>query len=206
MEAAVKSLPSKLQNVMKGYEIFTARTADDLINHHRNRMDLAVTDPDTRNGFRSHYAVTDVEGHSQAFVEWIKSPFENRYVHFSEQMNARGTAAHEAEHANDAALGKPSQNDPEFDRLYRQEANKVLSGTRDLSDLGWLDYYIRANNGSDGQIELNAPPGKTELFAELAAVAVTGETSSKNVTAQDLVAYFPETYKYVRSKIQSGEW
>ena len=96
-----------------------------LINHHRNRMDLAVTDPDTRNGFRSHFAVTDVEGHSQAFVEWTKSPFENRHVHFSEQMNARGTAAHEAEHANDAALGKPSQNDPEFDRLYRQEANKV---------------------------------------------------------------------------------
>ena len=190
---------------MKEYEINGAKTMDDLIAHNRNRSDLAITDLDTRNEFRHHFAVTDTQARAQTFIEWQKSPvdspYHGKYVHFTEMMNLRGTAAHEAEHANDEHLGYPSLKDPEFDRLYQEEAGQALEQVKASPDLEFLSYYARI--GADGK--LDPPAGKQELFAELGAIAVTGEMADK-ASAKDLVANFPKTYKYVYDKIQSGEW
>lgn len=204
---AISSLPPNLRKLLKPYQIFTARTADDFLLQLRNSAEQSVVDPDSRNEVRSHPAMTDSELNLQAFIEWQKSPkdspFGGRYVHFTETHNLKGTVAHEAEHANDAYLGHPSQNDSEFDRLYKEEAGKVLDNIISPNQLGWLAYYIRLNQ--DGK-SLEPEKGKEELFAELGAIAITGEVAAKNVNPQVLVDFFPKTYQYLKSKIQSGEW
>lgn len=207
VEDTISSLPPNLRNLLKPYQIFTARTADDFLLQLRNNAEQSVVDPDSRSEVRSHPAMTDSELKLQAFIEWQKSPkdspFGGRYVHFTETHNLKGTVAHEAEHANDAYLGHPSQNDSEFDRLYKEEAGKVLDNIISPNQLGWLAYYIRLNQDSK---RLEPEKGKEELFAELGAIVITGEAAAKNVNPQVLVDLFPKTYQYLKGKIQSGEW
>lgn len=203
IEQSLKQLPKNLQEVMKDYSVYTAQVPDKFIEELR-QIGNPVKESEVRTVLRDRVAATDTEGLTQHFVEWRKSPenspYRGRYVHFTETHNLLGTASHEAEHANDAKLGFPSQNDVRFDELYRRDAGKILDQTG-KDGLGWLAEYIRVGeNGSFDGV------GKSELFADLAAIAAVGEPANRGITAERLVAFFPDLYEYVKGKVQSGVW
>lgn len=149
---------------------------------------------------RAHMALTDGISHVQNFSEYVFIKELGKAIRFEQVNNLRGTVAHESEHAWDNKLGNPSKNDPEFDRLYQLGVER-LKEVPD-HDLAWLTTYVVR----DVQGKVNANPGKEELFADLGALAVTGEVSNKNVDPLLLKSVFRELNEYVEPKFKRGKW
>ncbi len=200
IQSELRSLRPILQEALEPFKISTSQTPADYINEMRNHPG-AATDPGTRTEMSMHSAMTDADHHLQNFSEIFRIPDANRTFRFDELFNLRGTVAHEAEHALDGKIGYPSQNDPEFDRLYRIGAERITA-MRGKDNLESMAPYIVYDEKGD----LVPGPGKSELFADLAAIDTVGEPANKLVNVPLLKEGFKELNEYIKTKIENDEW
>lgn len=195
----LRSLPNYLQDALKDYQIYTSVQPGEYINEARNHgIQIEAED---RQQLRGHVAFTDRLAHTQNFSEYM-TPQELSWHPFAFEgmFNFRGTVAHEAEHAWDERLGDSSQTDPEFDRRYQLGVDRLMS-VNTPETIGWLTNYVVF----DDQGNLKSGPGKAELFADLGAMALTGEAANKFVDTGLLRALFRVLNEYCEPRFKSGK-
>lgn len=207
VEKAENMLPNDLKQVMFNYDIYTVKIGDQFL-YEMSQHPGKKVDFDNQEAVREHIAGTDPEHHTQYFAEWERGqmdPKTGRFeMHdFPSAYDLLGTVAHEAEHALDVKLGRPSQNDPDFDNAYDQDALTIAKEFGDAKHMGYLTGFVHLDPRTNSPIMKEV--GKSELFAELGAIVKTGHSSSL-IPPEELVSFFPNSYRYVYDKVQSGQW
>jgi len=118
------------------------------------------------------------------------SYYSNRWNYFDKSLNFNGTVAHEAWHALAAKLGYQPGADPGFVAAFKRDLARHNSQ-------GACGIY-------DSSFDPDEPSTLDELFAELGAAAVTGQTSLNLYSAQGLISDYSESYSYLIGQINVG--
>lgn len=202
VQSALRSLPKQLKEALLPYQIYTCQIPEDFINECRNHPGVSIKQVEERNSVRGHFALTDTDNHLQGFSEWHRNPFAGRLVHISEIANVRSTVFHEAEHTLDAKLGRPSCNDPEFERRYQLGLARVRSQALTEEERAFVGIFAPPEGSEEEEFNYS----KGEAMAEFGAYFHTGRMGNRQIPAQRVLALFPELAQYVNQKVQAGEW